>query len=159
MIKLLWVFLLQLMIKTIIVSCLLNGNGKLYYPRGNLLPSSKKRQSNTGKQYTTTRHMVYILSKPTVKGTRVLNLSVLHVGRMSLRPEGSNLIWLFRGWLGSVRMRWAFSLTLTWAVDKTLRFTPATLQHILTMASSLFLFRRIRDPNQQIQEKVQTDSI
>ncbi len=50
------------------------------------------------------------------------------------------------------------ALTLyNWA--RSLRLVPAVLLHNLTICSHLFLFLKLRDPNQQIEECIKNESI
>lgn len=84
--------------------------GKVHYPQegGNKgAKAAVKKEKKRRRQRNTIKQLTRVFNKP--KGTKdFFNRLVLHLGRVGLQPEGSNLNSLLRGWRGSARMSLGF---------------------------------------------------
>ena len=88
-----------------------------------------------------------------------LVLCVRNLGRRNRRPEGRSSKWRASTWLLSFRMQRAFRTTrLSYNTLSPSCLTPTILLQTFTTRSSTLLFFTHRLPNQQMKEKVRTDS-
>lgn len=87
-------------------------------------------------------------------------LSVLHLGRLNLRTDGSSFFSELSGWLGSTRICSAyFRVRALSRVRRSLRFMLVIMQHSFTTHCSLVLLLTETALHQQRKEKVRILSI